>query len=158
MTEIDLGAGKRGRRAWAFDDVAVVPSRRTRDPQDVSTAWNIDAYKFDLPVLAAPMDSAVSPATAIQIGKLGGLGVLDLEGLWTRYEDPSKQLAEIAKLSPEKTIARMQGIYAEPIKQNSSVIASQRFARLASLLPARFHRSEPSSSTRPLSRPASTFL
>jgi IMP dehydrogenase len=116
MTEIELGAGKRGRRAWAFDDVAVVPSRRTRDPQDVSTTWNIDAYKFDLPVLAAPMDSAVSPATAIQIGKLGGLGVLDLEGLWTRYEDPSKQLTEIAKLSPEKAVARMQEIYAEPIK------------------------------------------
>ena len=116
MTEIEIGAGKRGRRAWAFDDVAVVPSRRTRDPQDVSTTWNIDAYKFELPVLSAPMDSAVSPATAIQIGKLGGLGVLDLEGLWTRYEDPSKQLAEIAKVSAEKSIARMQEIYAEPIK------------------------------------------
>lgn len=116
MTEIEIGAGKRGRRAWAFDDVAVVPSRRTRDPQDVSTTWNIDAYKFELPVLSAPMDSAVSPATAIQIGKLGGLGVLDLEGLWTRYDDPSKQLAEIAKLSAEKSIARMQEIYAEPIK------------------------------------------
>jgi IMP dehydrogenase len=96
--------------------VAVVPSRRTRDPQDVSTSWNIDAYNFDLPVLAAPMDSAVSPETAIAIGKLGGLGVLDLEGLWTRYEDPSQQLNEIAKLSPEAATARMQQIYAEPIK------------------------------------------
>ena len=116
MTEIEIGRNKRAHRSWAFDDVAVVPSRRTRDPQDVSTAWNIDAYKFDLPVLAAPMDSAVSPETAIAIGKLGGLGVLDLEGLWTRYEDPSHQLNEIAKLSPEAATARMQQIYSEPIK------------------------------------------
>ena len=116
MTEIEIGRNKRAHRSWAFDDVAVVPSRRTRDPQDVSTSWNIDAYNFDLPVLAAPMDSAVSPETAIAIGKLGGLGVLDLEGLWTRYEDPTQQLNEIAKLSPEVATARMQQIYAEPIK------------------------------------------
>lgn len=116
MTEIEIGRNKRAHRSWAFDDVAVVPSRRTRDPQDVSTNWNIDAYNFDLPVLAAPMDSAVSPETAIAIGKLGGLGVLDLEGLWTRYEDPTQQLNEIAKLSPEAATARMQQIYAEPIK------------------------------------------
>ena len=116
MTEIEIGRNKRAHRSWAFDDVAVVPSRRTRDPQDVSTSWNIDAYNFDLPVLAAPMDSAVSPETAIAIGKLGGLGVLDLEGLWTRYEDPSQQLNEIAKLSPEAATARMQQIYSEPIK------------------------------------------
>jgi IMP dehydrogenase len=116
LTEIEIGRNKRARRSWAFDDVAVVPSRRTRDPQDVSTTWNIDAYSFDLPVLAAPMDSAVSPETAIAIGKLGGLGVLDLEGLWTRYEDPSQQLNEISKLSPEAATARMQQIYSEPIK------------------------------------------
>ena len=116
MTEIEIGRNKRAHRSWAFDDVAVVPSRRTRDPQDVSTSWNIDAYNFDLPVLAAPMDSAVSPETAIAIGKLGGLGVLDLEGLWTRYEDPTQQLNEIAKLAPEKATARMQQIYSEPIK------------------------------------------
>ena len=116
MNEIEIGRGKRGRRAWAFDDVALVPSRRTRDPQDVSTAWNIDAYKFDLPVVAAPMDSAVSPATAIAIGKLGGLGVLDLEGLWTRYEDPTQQLNEIASLPADRATARLQEIYAAPIK------------------------------------------
>jgi len=116
MSEIEIGRGKRGRRAWAFDDVALVPSRRTRDPQDVSTNWNIDAYKFELPVVAAPMDSAVSPATAIAIGKLGGLGVLDLEGLWTRYEDPSAQLNEIANLPADRAIVRMQEIYSAPIK------------------------------------------
>ena len=116
MTELEIGRGKRGTRAWAFDDVAIVPSRRTRDPRDVSTSWNIDAYSFNLPVLAAPMDSVVSPETAIAIGKLGGLGVLDLEGLWTRYEDPTQQFNEIAKLSPEQATARMQQIYSEPIK------------------------------------------
>ena len=116
MSEIEIGRGKRGNRAWAFDDIAIVPSRRTRDPRDVSTAWKIDAYEFDLPVLGAPMDSVVSPDTAIAIGKLGGLGVLDLEGLWTRYEDPTQQLNEIASLSPESATARMQKLYSEPIK------------------------------------------
>ncbi len=116
MTEIEIGRGKRGRRAWAFDDIAIVPSRRTRDPRDVNTDWSIDAYGFKLPVLAAPMDSVVSPDTAIQIGQLGGLGVLDLEGLWTRYEDPTAQLAQIAKASPLEATALLQKLYAEPIK------------------------------------------
>lgn len=114
--EIEIGRGKRGRRAYTFDDIAVVPSRRTRDPQDVSTAWQIDAYHFDLPVVAAPMDSVMSPATAIALGKFGGLGVLDLEGLWTRYEDPTSLLEEIATLDPVASTARMQEIYSEPIK------------------------------------------
>ena len=87
MSDIEIGRAKRARRAYAFDDIAIVPSRRTRDPQDVSVSWTIDAFTFDIPVLAAPMDSVVSPASAIAIGKLGGLGVLDLEGVWTRYED-----------------------------------------------------------------------
>ncbi len=116
MTEIEIGRGKRGNRSWAFDDIAVVPSRRTRDPKDVSTSWKIDAYDFALPVLAAPMDSVVSPETAIKIGKLGGLGVLDLEGLWTRYENPEKYLTEIAGLPVEKATTRMQEIYREPVK------------------------------------------
>lgn len=116
MTEYEIGRGKRGARAWSFDDIAVVPSRRTRDPKDVSTTWKIDAYEFNLPVLGAPMDSVVSPDTAIAIGKLGGLGVLDLEGLWTRYEDPSAQLNEIAKLPADGATRRMQEIYSAPIK------------------------------------------
>jgi IMP dehydrogenase len=116
MTEIEIGRNKRGNRSWAFDDIAIVPTRRTRDPKDVSTSWSIDAYNFALPVLAAPMDSVVSPATAIEIGKLGGLGVLDLEGLWTRYDNPEKLLEEISKLPAEKATARMQQIYSEPIK------------------------------------------
>src|SRR5699024_811755 len=85
---IEVGRNKRGRRSYGFDDVAVVPSRRTRDPEDVSTTWQVDAYHFDIPIFAAPMDSLMSPETAIELGRLGGLGVLDLEGLWTRYEDP----------------------------------------------------------------------
>ena len=74
MSEIEIGRGKRGRAAYAFDDIAIVPSRRTRDPQEVSITWQIDAYRFELPLLAAPMDSVVSPATAIEIGRLGGVG------------------------------------------------------------------------------------
>ncbi|WP_369056212.1 GuaB3 family IMP dehydrogenase-related protein [Kineococcus terrestris] len=116
MQEIEIGRGKRGRRAYSFDDIAVVPSRRTRDPEDVSTTWQIDAYHFDIPVLSAPMDSVVSPATAVALGRLGGLGVLDLEGLWTRYEDPEPLLAEIAGLDPAVATRRMQELYAEPVK------------------------------------------
>ncbi len=113
--EIEIGRGKRGRRAYSFDDVAVVPSRRTRDPEEVSVGWQIDAYHFDTPIVAAPMDSVTSPATAVAIGNLGGLGVLDLEGLWTRYEDPSDHLAEIAALPAEAATPRMQELYAAPI-------------------------------------------
>lgn len=114
--EIEIGRGKRGRRAFSFDDVAVVPSRRTRDPEEVSVGWQIDAYHFGLPVLAAPMDSVMSPATAVALGRAGGLGVLDLEGLWTRYEDPEPLLAQIAELPAGEATARMQEIYSAPIQ------------------------------------------
>jgi IMP dehydrogenase len=116
VTEIEIGRGKRGRTAYGFDDIAIVPSRRTRDPEEVSVAWQIDAYRFEIPVLAAPMDSVVSPATAIAIGRLGGVGVLNLEGLWTRYEDPDPLLAEIAGLDDAEATRRMQEIYDPPIR------------------------------------------
>ncbi len=116
MSDIEIGRAKRARRAYAFDDIAVVPSRRTRDPRDVSVSWTIDAFTFDIPVLAAPMDSVVSPATAIAIGRLGGLGVLDLEGLWTRYEHPEQYLAEIRSLPDGDATKRMQEIYSAPIQ------------------------------------------
>ena len=74
MQDIEIGRAKRGRRAYSFDDIAIVPSRRTRDPEEVSTAWQIDAYRFDIPILAAPMDSVMSPETAVQFGRAGGLG------------------------------------------------------------------------------------
>lgn len=127
MSDIEIGRSKRARRVYAFDDIAIVPSRRTRDPQDVSVSWTIDAYTFDIPVLAAPMDSVVSPTTAIAIGKLGGLGVLDLEGVWTRYEDPEPVLAEIRGLPAERATRRMQEIYSEPIKPE---LVSARLAEI----------------------------
>ena len=116
MAEVEIGLGKTARRAYGFDDIAIVPTRRTRDPEDVSIAWEIDAYRFDLPLLASAMDGVVSPETAIAIGRLGGVGVLNLEGLWTRYDDPEPILDEIAAQPPEKATLRMQELYTEPIK------------------------------------------
>ena len=116
MNEVEIGLTKRAVRAYSFDDVAVVPSRRTRDPEDVSLAWSIDAFNFSMPVIAAPMDSVMSPAAAITLGKLGGLGVLNLEGLWTRYDDPTPVYEEIASLTDEEATRVLQRIYSEPIK------------------------------------------
>ncbi|HVE93768.1 MAG TPA: GuaB3 family IMP dehydrogenase-related protein [Acidimicrobiales bacterium] len=116
MAEVEIGIGKSGRRAYGFDDIAIVPSRRTRDPEDVDISWEIDAFRFELPLLASAMDGVVSPATAIEIGRLGGGAVLNLEGLWTRYEDPEPLLEEIAQLDADKATARMQQMYSEPIK------------------------------------------
>src|SRR4051812_44998241 len=109
--------GKTARKAYGFDDVAIVPSRRTRDPDDVDISWEMDAYTFGLPMLASAMDGVVSPSTAVEIGRLGGLGVLNLEGLQTRYEDPDPSFDEISALSDEKATRRMQELYAEPIKE-----------------------------------------
>ena len=115
--EIEIGIGKSGRRAYGFDDVAIVPSRRTRDPDDVDISWEVDAFKFDLPLMASAMDGVVSPRSAIEIGRFGGLAVLNLEGLWTRYEDTDSILAEIAELTNEKATVRMQELYMEDIKE-----------------------------------------
>ncbi len=115
--EIEVGIGKTARRAYGFDEVAIVPSRRTRDPDDVDISWEIDAYRFELPMMAAAMDAAVSPATAIEVGRLGGLACLNLEGLQTRYEDPEPLFEEIASLPDEKATRRMQEIYREPVKE-----------------------------------------
>jgi IMP dehydrogenase len=117
VTQVEIGRGKSGRRAYSLDEIGLVPSRRTRDPEDVSIAWQIDAYRFELPLVVCPMDSVVSPQTAIEIGKLGGLAVLDLEGLWTRYENPDPLLAEIAELDETAATRRLQAVYAEPIKE-----------------------------------------
>src|SRR6201990_2296279 len=116
MAEVEIGIGKSGRRAYGFDDIAIVPSRRTRDPEDVSISWEIDAFRFELPLLASAMDGVVSPRTAIEIGKLGGVGVLNLEGLWTRYADPDPILEEISHLDDATPTKRRQELYAEPIK------------------------------------------
>jgi IMP dehydrogenase len=116
MAEVEIGIFKSARQAYGFDDIAIVPSRRTRDPEDVDISWQIDAYKFELPVLGSAMDGAMSPLTAIELGRLGGLGVLNLEGLWTRYEDPMPLFEEIRELDDDKATARMQQMYLEPIK------------------------------------------
>ncbi len=113
----EVGRSKRAEQAFAFDDITIVPSRRTRGEEEVSLSWRIDAYDFEFPLIAAPMDSVVSPATAILVGQLGGLGVLNLEGLWTRYDDPEPLLEEIAAVDdPIQATRAMQAIYAEPIK------------------------------------------
>jgi len=116
VAEVEIGIGKSGRRAYGFDDIAIVPSRRTRDPDDIDISWDLDAYQLALPLLASAMDAVVSPRTAIELGRLGGLGVLNLEGLWTRYEDPDILYQEIAGLPDAEATKRMQAIYREPIK------------------------------------------
>ena len=115
MAEIEIGLGKSGRRAYGFDDIAIVPSRRTRDPEDVDISWEIDAFTFGMPLMASAMDGVVSPETAIRIGQLGGVAVLNLEGLWTRYEDPDPILDEIAELDADKATLRMQELYSSPV-------------------------------------------
>jgi IMP dehydrogenase len=115
--EVEIGIGKSARQGFGFDDIAIVPSRRTRDPDDIDISWQLDAFTFDLPLMGSAMDSAISPQTAIEIGRLGGLAVLNLEGLWTRYEDPDPQYEEFATLPADKATRRMQEIYQEPIKK-----------------------------------------
>jgi IMP dehydrogenase len=114
---VEIGLGKTARCGYHLADVAVVPSRRTRDVDDVSTAWQLDAYPFTIPCVAHPTDAIMSPDSAAALGRLGGLGVLNVEGVWTRYEDPSKVLAELAELDEEAPATRrLQEVYAEPIK------------------------------------------
>jgi IMP dehydrogenase len=127
VAEVEIGFGKTARRAYELADVAIVPSRRTRDPEQVDLSWEIDAYRFDIPLVASPMDSVVSPATAIEIGRLGGLAVLNLEGLWTRYDDPDSILQEIAEAPAEKAVARMQELYREPVQPE---LVKQRIRQL----------------------------
>ena len=115
--EFEIGIGKTARRAYGFDEVAIVPSRRTRDPDDVDITWEVDAYRFALPMMASAMDAGVSPETAVLIGQLGGLACLNLEGVWTRYEDPEPIYEEIAELDDDKATRRMQELYKEPVKE-----------------------------------------
>ncbi|MDA2807496.1 GuaB3 family IMP dehydrogenase-related protein [Nocardiopsis suaedae] len=145
---MEIGLGKNGRRAYELDEIGIVPARRTRDPEEVSIAWQIDAYRFEMPLVASPMDSVSSPRTAVALGRHGGLGVLDLEGLWTRYEDPEPLLAEISELDDEAATERLQAIYAAPIKEeligrrieeirSSGVVAA---ARLSPQRTAQYHK------------------
>jgi IMP dehydrogenase len=138
--EVEIGRGKKARRAYGFDDIAIVPSRRTRDPDDVDISWTLGPYRFELPLLASAMDGVVSPETAIEIGRLGGLAVLNLEGIFTRYEDADDQLARIAQLPKDEATREMQEIYQEPvkpelIKQRIEEIKASGVVTAASLTP-----------------------
>src|ERR687889_312150 len=129
--EVEIGRGKKARRAYGFDDVAIVPSRRTRDPDDVDITWTLGPYRFELPLLASAMDGVVSPDTAGAIGKLGGLAVLNLEG--------------IAGLPKDEATREMQEIYQEPIKeeliaQRIQEIKAHGVVASASLTPQRVER------------------
>jgi len=140
--EIEIGRGKKARRAYGFDDIAIVPSRRTRDPDDVDISWKLGDYRFELPLLASAMDGVVSPKTAVILGKLGGLAVLNLEGIFTRYEDADEQLERIAALPKEIATREMQEIYREPVKpeliaQRIREIKEQKVVVAASLTPQR---------------------
>ena len=115
-TEVEIGRSKRALRAYSFDDIALVPARRTRDTSEVRVGWQIDAYHVDLPVMASPMDSVMSPETAIMVGRLGGIGVLDLEGLWTRYEDPTEALERIRRADPSRATSVLQEVYRAPVR------------------------------------------
>ena len=114
--EIEIGRGKKARRAYGFDDIAIVPSRRTRDPDDVDISWKLGPYRFELPLMASAMDGVVSPRTAIEVGRLGVLAVLNLEGIFTRYEDAEEQLERISRLPKDEATHEMQLIYQEPVK------------------------------------------
>ena len=118
MAEIEIGIGKSGRRGFSLDEVTIVPSRRTRDADEVDLGWQIDAYQFELPVIASAMDGVTSPATAIEMGRLGGAGALHLEGLWCRDEDPSAALAEIAELADVaegRALERLRELHDRPV-------------------------------------------
>jgi IMP dehydrogenase len=115
--EIEIGKGKTGRRSYGFDEVSIVPSRRTRDPEDVDISANIGDFKLGLPVLASAMDGVVDVRFAIEMGKLGGLAVLNLEGLQCRYDNADEVLDRISKFSKEEATRKMQEIYEEPIKE-----------------------------------------
>jgi IMP dehydrogenase len=143
--EVEIGRGKKARRAYGFDDIAIVPSRRTRDPDDIDISWTLGPYRFDLPLLAAAMDGVVSPETAGRIGKLGGLAVLNLEGIWSRYEEPDVLLERIASLDREDATREMQEIYQEPVKpelmaQRIMEIKQHGVVAAASLTPQRVER------------------
>jgi IMP dehydrogenase len=140
--EIEIGRGKKGRRAYGFDDIAIVPSRRTRDPEDVDISWTLGPYRFELPLLTAALDGVVSPETAGIVGRLGGLAVLNLEGIFCRYEDVDAQLDKIAELPRELATREMQEIYREPVKpeliaQRIREIKDQGVVVAASLTPQR---------------------
>jgi len=115
--EIEIGKGKIGRRSYGFDEISIVPSRRTRDPEDIDISVNIGEFKLELPALASAMDGVVDVKFAVEMRKIGGLAVLNLEGLQCRYDNADEVLDRISKFSAEEATRKMQEIYLEPIKE-----------------------------------------
>ena len=115
MAEIEIGIGKSGRRGYSLDEVAIVPSRRTRDADEVDLSWQLDAYQFELPVIASALDGVTSPATAIELGRLGGAGALHLEGLWCRHEDPTVLLSKLSECTPDTAVEQLRQAYSTPV-------------------------------------------
>jgi IMP dehydrogenase len=116
---VEIGMGKIARRGYHLDDLTLVPSRRTRGSADVSISWQLDAHRMDLPLMVAPSDAVVSPTTATLVDKLGGLAVLNGEGLWTRYEEPEPVLARIAEAAEGDRLAAQRVVrdaYAAPVR------------------------------------------
>jgi IMP dehydrogenase len=111
-----VGRGRKARRAYGFDEIALVPGRKTIDPNDVEIAWELGGRKYALPIMAAAMDGVVDVRFAIEMGRLGGLAILNLEGVQTRYENPDEVLEEIAEASPEKATELVQKLYLPPVK------------------------------------------
>ncbi|MGW1676906.1 GuaB3 family IMP dehydrogenase-related protein [Saccharopolyspora sp. NPDC002376] len=121
--QVEIGMGRTAMRGYDLDDVAIVPSRRTRSSKDVSLAWQIDAYRFDIPLVTHPTDAVVSPATAVRVGELGGLGVLNAEGLWARHENVEEKLFDVVRAAdessdPEAAIRLLQELHSAPIRQD----------------------------------------
>ncbi len=126
MQDIEIGMGKSGRRGFGLDQLSLVPARRTRDADLVDLSWQIDAYQFELPLLSAPMDSVTSPSTAIEVGRLGGLGVLNLEGLWARHENPQAEVEAIAEMDEVTARAHLRQLYDSPVDQDLVVQRIQK--------------------------------
>jgi IMP dehydrogenase len=112
-----VGTGRKARRCYGFDDIALVPGRITINPNEVDISWELKGKRFELPFLAAAMDGVVDTRMAIEMGRLGGIAVLNLEGVQTRYEDPNSILDEIASASKEEATKIIQNIYTRPIKE-----------------------------------------
>jgi len=112
-----VGKGRKARRCYGFDEIALVPSSVTINPEEVSTSWQIGKMPFKVPIIASAMDGVVDVKFAQSMGKLGGLAVLNLEGIQTRYDNPDEVLRKIAKATPQKATELVQGIYLKPIKE-----------------------------------------
>lgn len=113
-----IGIGRRARRCYGFDEVALAPGTRTCNPNEVDTTFNIGDLSFNVPILAAAMDGVVDVDFAVEMSKLGGLAVLNLDGIQTRYDNPDEVLDKIAKASPQKATELVQSVYIKPVKES----------------------------------------